>query len=62
MGWGLKNKNFNITGVYWKNPSFRGIGFTKTNIYIVGKLPTLIKKINQYLTNINQCLANIVKI
>ena len=33
MGWGLKNKNFNITGVYWKNPSFRGIGFTKTNIY-----------------------------
>ena len=58
---GLKNKNFNITGVYSKNPSFRGIGFTKTNIYRGGEIACLHKKINQYLTNINQCLANIVK-
>ena len=58
---GLKNTNFNITGVYWKNPIFRGIGFTEKQ-YNRGEIAYPHKKINQYLTNINQCLANIFKI
>ena len=45
----LKIKNFNITGVYWKNPIFRGIGFTEKQ-YNRGEIAYPHKKINQYLT------------